>query len=171
MSLGKYQGKKDFYKVVQVMDESKISEKQTKEKSKEKSEKSKEKSPEKSAESIMAKLENIKEIPKCETKSCSDVTFKTVQEYLDHSKEKHNRNLICEECFKCYATPQSLKKHLKKTHNFVQKFQCDRCETVIRSEYHMKLHFQGSHPDENCSYSLIKGTFINYVVKNWDFFY
>ena len=78
-------------------------------------------------------------IPSCDI--CK-IEFDSVDAYIEHSKTLHKRTYVCQDCFKCYQTPQSIRKHLKKDHSFVQKYKCDTCSAVIRSEYHMKLHFQ-----------------------------
>lgn len=92
-------------------------------------------------------------IPKCDT---CNLTFDTLPTWFEHCKIVHKRTLVCEECNKCYGTPQSLKKHRKKEHNFVQKYKCDQCETIIKSEYHMKLHFHAAHPGVKCTFSIVK---------------
>ena len=93
-------------------------------------------------------------IPVCE--QCNNKTFESVEESIEHNKIVHKRSLVCEDCYKCYGTPQSLKKHRKKVHNYVQKYKCDICSVVIKSEYHMKLHFQASHLEEKGSFTMIK---------------
>merc|ERR1711860_272894 len=90
-------------------------------------------------------------IPTCDI--CK-LDFDSVDAYIEHSKTLHKRTYVCQDCFKCYQTPQSIRKHLKKDHSFVQKYKCDTCSLVVRSEYHMKLHFQRSHPVENLSSTL-----------------
>ena len=93
-------------------------------------------------------------VPTCE--QCNNLTFETVQESIEHNKVVHKRTLVCEDCYKCYGTPQSLKKHRKKIHNFVQKYRCNVCSVVIKSEYHMRLHFQASHLEGNATFTVIK---------------
>ena len=105
-------------------------------------------------------------IPNCD--NCK-LDFDSIEASIEHSKTVHKRDIICQDCYRCYATPQSLKKHRKKEHNYIQRYKCDTCGAVIRSEYHMKLHFQRTHPVENLSstltYSIIKETAAEKIVK------
>ena len=93
------------------------------------------------------------ELNQCEF--CGE-TQANAEDHISHLKSDHKMKEVCEECFKTFQTPQSLKRHRVVIHNFVQRYKCDLCDNVTKSEYLAKCHFKTKHPGQIPKYSAIK---------------
>ena len=79
------------------------------------------------------------------------------EDHIKHLKTKHKAQQVCDECFKCFQTGQSLKRHRVKAHGFKLRYQCNLCSYVCKSEYLIKVHFEVKHAGhQNIDFSAIK---------------
>ena len=80
----------------------------------------------------------------------------STEEHMNHLKIIHKAKEVCNECFKCFQTPQSVKRHRVKVHGFIQRYKCDLCSYVCKSEFLVKLHHKGKHAGKALKYSQVK---------------
>jgi hypothetical protein len=79
------------------------------------------------------------------------------EDHVKHLKTKHKAQEVCNECFKCFQTSQSLKRHRVKSHGFVQRYKCNLCSYVCKSEYLINCHFKSKHAEcQKIDFSAIK---------------
>lgn len=93
---------------------------------------------------------------KCEEKNCGKA-FKNTKQLKNHRRTHRKVELVITKCDKCSATftnPNSLKKHIEKTHELAEEVKCEICGKIINSKEALKLHLLTHDSDKkfHCDY-------------------
>lgn len=93
---------------------------------------------------------------KCEEKNCGKA-FKNTKQLKNHRRTHRKVELVITKCDKCSATftnPNSLKKHIEKTHELAEEVKCEVCGKIINSKEALKLHLLTHDSDKkfHCDY-------------------